>query len=32
MTHEESLNLIKGMIQSAQNKMHDNSIHYLLWD
>ena len=31
MTHEESLNLIKGMIQSAQNKMHDNSIHYLLW-
>lgn len=31
MTHEESLNLIKGMIQSAQNKMQDNSIHYLLW-
>lgn len=31
MTHEESLKLIKGMIHSAQNKMQDNSIHYLLW-
>jgi len=31
MSHEDSLQLIKGMIQSAQNKMTDNSIHYLLW-
>lgn len=31
LTHEESLRLIGGMIQTAQNKFTDNSSHYLLW-
>lgn len=31
MNHEESLKIINSMIQRAQNKMTDNSIHYLIW-
>ncbi len=31
LTHEESLRLIGGMIKTAQNRLTDNSSHYLLW-
>lgn len=31
LSHEESLRLIGGMIKSAQNRMTDDSAHYLIW-
>lgn len=31
LTHEESLNVIQGMLQMAKNKITETGFHFLLW-
>ena len=31
MSHEDSLRIIKNMIQSAKNDFEDDSFYYLFW-